>query len=260
MDSDRSAPLPLRDAMLRWCDQSLVQSAIAADAEFKAAPPEPRGPSWFRGDSLEEVRAWRAAPSPRRNLKQRAELAWQALIDNFRTLVATEAVVLSGLQTKPSLAFVRSDVPPAWASQMRFSVDSSRVRIADLQFVDVMARQRTNAQAAQQSESPRAGPGASDTLYLEDELPSKPRAKPGRKSTADLIKQALLGRWAEVTAEAGRAATNRPNFARLAKSLRKQLMRQRPALDEKRIPQEDTIRRNLPSIYDELLGETRCGK
>jgi hypothetical protein len=32
-------------------------------------------------------------------------------------------------------------------------------------------------------------------------------------------------------------------------------MRQRPALDEKKIPQEDTIRRNLPLIYEELLGK-----
>lgn len=279
MDSDRSALLPLRDAMLQWCDQSLVQSAIAADAEFKAAPPDPRGPSWLQGDSLEVVRAWRAAPSPRRTLQQRAELAWQALIDNFRTLVATEAVVLSGLQTKPSLAFERSDVPPVWASQMRFSLTKGRVTVAEVVFADILVRRPSSTPMPHPAELPvpaeADASGSVDSLGVmvaldgadsldappsDDEAPAKARAKPGRKPKTGIVKQVLLSRWESISSEAASAPSGRPNFANLARTVHRHLTRQRPKLDERIIPQEESIRRKLPLIYDELLRETRCGK
>jgi hypothetical protein len=82
------------------------------------------------------------------------KLAWQALIDNFRTLVATEAVVLSGLQTKPSLAFERSNIPPVWASQMRFSLTKGRVTIAEVVFADILVRRPSSAPMPHPAELP----------------------------------------------------------------------------------------------------------
>lgn len=266
-DPDR--PLPLREACLAWCDSALVAAAMQALAE--AAPPRPRLPQAWQGPGHDHRnRLWMQAAKERwgakdMDLRQRRAEAERALTEDFRARIAAGEIVLTGLRTAPALDREPSTIAPAWALRLRFDWRRSAVSIGTTRYEDVSGARPIPGQgsAAPKPEAPataEADPAPTDV----DADPAVgdvegPRARGGRPPSDELIEGALRARWDRVVAETAKAGSSRPVFAKLARALSRDLERLHRGSNRK-LPQEQTIRRNLPKIYDRLLRETGCGK
>jgi hypothetical protein len=247
---------------MAWCDPGLA--AAYETATTASVPPTPARPGgWFRArpQSIETLRQ-DAIRERQAKLRAAAEAekarCWAALLADFRARVGTGEIRLTGLQLSPNPARERAHLPPVWATKMKLLPFKGRVTLGDAVFVDVTAERAREADLPVPAQISAVTPVVAPSV-AEDELP-RPRRKPGRKPTDDLIRGALLARWDCVAAEAAKASRGRPSMQALANALRRDLQRRYAKQSEKKLPQVGTIRKNLPAIYDDLVREIACGK
>lgn len=136
------APLPLKQALLTWCDDVLVDRYETADTARQLAQDIRQG---FRHPAQE--RRYAGASTFDLHLiepwAERLEPARMALQTDFAARIASGEIELTGLQTEPALAADRTSLSPAWAERMRFDWRKQTVRIKGVQFVDVFGVRRT---------------------------------------------------------------------------------------------------------------------
>jgi hypothetical protein len=275
----REGPLPLADAWLAWGDPALVVAYRAA-TEVSRPPAPPGRQGWLGVRGLGRTpgagSGWlgsgrRDADDLRQEAideRRRAHLAdidaeirrsQAALVADFRARIGRGEIRLTGLQIEPVLDRKRTELSPAWSSRMKLLFQRARVTVGSTVFVDVTAERIRPATPAASASTDTGVPGR--TEERDDKQLAKGRKGPaGRKSANGLIKDILRGRWETVRAEAARASSGKPNIKALAASIAKQLRKRQAGHAGLPIPQESTIRRNLPEIYEDLVREIGCGE
>ena len=180
---------------------------------------------------------------------QRRQNAWQALEPGFRQRVASGEVVLEGLQCAPSLATARSTIPTLWARLLIFDALSNKVSttVQNVAFMDVTAYRARQQRSA----------GASAAALPDDPSPpvAIPASRPrGRTSYEPLIEEALRANWDKVQQRAADHPEQRPVWTEAARLLHNWLCKEHRN-KRQQIPHFDTIRTDLPKIYDRVLSE-----
>ena len=156
---DEPKELPLWNAALAWCEPSLVQELLDAlpghiqafgfkpeDNPFPSHAVRSYAASW----SLAKIVG--AGPDPEGATAFRRLQAAHLVAEDFRNRFEAGEIILDGLQVKPQLNTMRSAVPQAWASLLKFDWNNSSLWAADARFIQVTGRRR------QVSEAGAAGP------------------------------------------------------------------------------------------------------
>ncbi len=134
-------PLPLKDAVLRWCDPALV--AAVRDAERARLNHELDlfylrfGNRWRRLTTRNEAAkptgtSWMAGGTDYSELTA----AWQALAASFQSTVA-HGFLVHGTQTKPTLSSEPETIPAAWLSDAELEIGRSAIAIGNFRFANV---------------------------------------------------------------------------------------------------------------------------
>ena len=155
LDGADGAPLPLKRAMLTWCDDVLVDRYETADTARQLAqdirqgfrdPAQERRYAGVSTFDLHLIGPWAA----------RLESARIALQTDFAARIASGEIKLTGLQTEPALAADRTSLSSAWAGRLKFDWRNGTVQVGGVRFVDVSGVRRTTPTAP--ATEPRATP------------------------------------------------------------------------------------------------------
>ena len=140
------APLPLKQAMLTWCDDLLVDRYETADLARQLAqdirqgfrfPARERRYAGVSTFDLHLVEPW----------AERLEGAKTAVQTDFAARIACREIELTGLQTEPALAADSTSLSPAWAGRMKFNWQNGMVQVGGVRFVEVSGIRKTTPNA-----------------------------------------------------------------------------------------------------------------
>jgi hypothetical protein len=182
-------------------------------------------------------------------VENRQRDASTALERDFRDRIASGDVVLGGLQFAPTLATARSTIPSVWARLLSFWVPVNKVLVGvqKIRFMEVTAHRAVPPVSAAVSS---ATPASADTEAAADPSPRRR----GRASSEPLIEADLRANWEAVQQRVAKTSNGEPNWSDIARFVRNRLMRARGP-GQVKVPQLDTIRRKLPRMYAQLLGD-----
>jgi hypothetical protein len=249
------AEVSLQKALTRFGNPELVRRWEAAQGE--ELPPSPRKPvSWLRGDAdpYDVLRAKGDAyhVSRKRNeILARIRAAEEPLVRDFRDRVASGEIVLTGLQTKPSMGRKRTTLPAIWAPLLRFVWRKDMVCIGPEEFSFVRAagplRRAATVQGAvgPAATEPEGGPKAT----------TPGMAPRGPRSTVPLIERAVRENWSKIRSGTPADGAEGPNWHAAAILLEKWMRRRSPKGEDQKLPAVRTIRKHLPDVYARLLAE-----
>ena len=190
LDGAGEAPLALKQAMLTWCDDVLVDRYETADTARRLAQDIRQG---FRHPAHE--RRYAGASTFDLHLvepwAERLEPARVALQADFAARIASGEIELIGLQTEPALAADRTSLSPAWAGRMRFDWRNGTVQVGEVRFVEVSGVRRTTPTAPETEAGSQPQQGGRPGFPME-EMVEIARRRGSRESTNKGAASALL--------------------------------------------------------------------
>jgi hypothetical protein len=183
-------PLPLKQAMLTWCDDVLVDRYETADTARQLAQDIRQG---FRHPAHE--RRYAGASTFDLHLiepwAERLEPARVALQTDFAARIASGEIELTGSQTEPALAADRTSLSPAWAGRMKFDWRNGTVQVGGVRFVDVSGVRRATPTAPETGSGGESRRGGRPSFPME-EMVEIARRRGSRESTNKGAASALL--------------------------------------------------------------------
>lgn len=269
MAAEEGLLLPLREALMRWCDRELVGAVLAEERSYTAyeIAAYPRG-LLSSMDRLREPTAndWMVGGRS----FARLDLAWKILENDFISRMERQEFVLVGTETAPRMTESITIILAAWAGECTFDFVRGRLAVGVLRFAGVRARRpgaTSDAAATEQQERPShigarlAGPAAPDAAGATAPAPSVTtggvqgaqavrRPRGGRENYGSLIMEALKDRYADCDPPLAPGLA----WSVIATHIRRALEKKHPKRHASdRLPNEETIRIRLPSLYQELL-------
>ncbi len=249
--SDDTGRQTLLGALLNWCDGSLVQAV--RDRERRHT--EYDLSSLRRGylSRAEDLRRpmekeWMLGPPDFTLLLE----AWKRLERDFERRVTAERFFLTGVQIKPELMASPQLIPGVWASACRFDFAKGTVIIADREFVAVMAWRERPCPVSPAAQSNALGlAGLTGAPPRADDDVSKIAGRRGRDPHTASIRAAVSGAWEQIQRRV--KADGGPNWSEMARIVERH-QRAMQAKDRVTVvSQFNTIRKQLPDIYPEVL-------
>lgn len=160
-DDEPVGPLPLRDALLAWCDQGLLMEARQTQQAFTVLSMEAAGRpdlGQARRRDGRDMPYRPAAPDERTRLH---EAAWTRLLRDWRERLQAGAIVMTGVQTEPEVSEKPERIAGIWATDFEFDFLNSALTGLGRRYVAVRAsRGGTQATATGTAETGQPPPAA----------------------------------------------------------------------------------------------------
>ena len=281
-DAEPPPQLPMREALIRWCDPQLIERIKRIETDVHRD--ESRRRKLVRlsdhpGPAVEPNHdGLRVAGQALREI-------WGELLRDFRQRIERGEIFLLGVSTWPLPETERRPIPSLWAADFWFDVGENRVHVVQHgrtvhsyvavtatsvqprpkadpidELLTLVMRTATGVARSEPSETapiaPRAAPVQTiqTCVAAESATPTKrPKAKRGRKSCEAIIEEALREHW-DLT-EKHKRTNGLPVWIALANALWKRLNERRRRGWGGPVPKHGTIRLALPGLYARLLKE-----
>jgi hypothetical protein len=271
--------LPLREALIWWCNPVLVQRIQLVEEIVDITDSERAGLPRL-SDSFGDPKRWsleRYAGVRVHNgtIKPTGVLfeAWKRLEADFRRRIEQGEIHLAGVSTWPLRETERRPIPNLWAADLVFDFRNSLVNVVQYQYsthryVAVTAslkRHVAQPQAPVAAAPPIPArdpvlvkvPGvaleeAGDAVSVSD--PALPKRKDrGRMNYGPLIEAVLRENWDDIARRY--PPPTKPVWTEVARMLRSRMTKRHARNPQAIVPQLDTFRTNLPDIYAKVLSE-----
>jgi hypothetical protein len=240
--------LPLWEAALAWCDPTLAQELLDANAAYYAARSQPCSRNPFRTKKeFTIIRNMALVGSPALAPSQRRDAAVTKVEVDLRQRIAARQVVLTGLRVEPELSHTRTALSREWANHMEFGWEDSTVSVRNEVYFDVAGR----AVALQPRHS-----GTAHGLEPAEQIDPRPSRPPGRTSHKPIINAALAAYLSEMGKSLEAFAAEIPNQSHIARALETRLKKLHP--DKAKaggLPGRETIRKHVRDILASALVE-----
>ncbi|MGE4045233.1 MAG: hypothetical protein AB7F35_10290, partial [Acetobacteraceae bacterium] len=130
----------MQDAVVRWCDQRLVNDVKTIEDRLTAIDLLKLGyPNLSGADPLEPKNSYLGDND---DPKQILSEFWDLLIQDFRARVQRRELHLRGVQVAPQLTEHPVPIPNSWASDVAIHVQDGAVSISGCRYVDVVVSDR----------------------------------------------------------------------------------------------------------------------
>lgn len=243
----------LRDAIRDLCDARLVERVKVLEwraRTFRTPTARSRLLNDDEGPADLDALSFRDKADTPRALN----VAWEALLVDFRQRVIRGAITLSGVQTFPLRQVDRVEIPGVWATDFWLEVDADRIRVVQfgrtVQIYDAIS-------ALDASIAPPVQPPIGPAEPPPDVMPDTDgrRARGGRHSHLEKI-EAALQEHDEAVQKLIEREGGRVNRRHIARLLEKRMRAGANKAEAMNVPQEETIRKHVGRIYSRRLGET----
>jgi hypothetical protein len=270
--------LPLREALIQWCDPLLVQRIRLVEEIVPVADTQTSGRPRL-SDSAGNPKAWRLEKYAGvllhdGEIRPRGVFfeTWKRLEADFRRRVERGEIHLAGVSTWPMRETERRPIPNLWAADFSFNFGASRINVVQFQYathsyVAVVASLRTHV--VRPRTQTVSSPTATTSMPMEVESPTAVawdkednvssvvappptrRKDRGRANYGPIIEAALLETWDEVARRY--PAPAKPIWAEVARMLHGRLAKRHARNPQAIVPHVETFRTSLPDIYAKVL-------
>lgn len=249
--------LPLREALIAWSDPTAVETCKRLEWLYRVREKTLLLPTpYLRSEQdaeppLESFEA-HEIQVPRLALT----LAWIALEQDFRSRIEGGELRPMGVQTFPLALTVRESIPHLWAADLQFDFHGARLHVVrhgttTHSFIAVQVVRDVHVDRTDASRDEHAASYNGARRQTECGIALRSRSG-GRKSEWPAVLEALRTHWDALFSSG--VPANPPRWTDLARSLHRRMERARPKAGV-RVPAEETVRKHLPEIYAQVLGE-----
>lgn len=171
-----AASRPLRDALLTWCDASLIEALRREEARFSEREHAALGlpllsePAAMRQTGRDD---WMSGGLTDTVLRR----AWARLLDDLRQRVERGELFLEGVRLAPERSTVPEEISNSWAADLEFDLDRNVIRLGQERFGAIAVSTRPSrwqplvepAASAGRAASVRSAPAAGPTQEIRPE-------------------------------------------------------------------------------------------